>query len=273
MEALEVTYKDERGENISLTKEDVAKIVSTDEAVTEKEVFTFLKMCQYLKLNPFLKEIYLIKYKGTPATFIVSYQALLKRAEGNENFDGYETKVEGEGTDLSATATVYRKDRTHPTKVTVRYTEAAKTVADKRTGEVKPTAMWRNMPRWMIRKVALARALKEAFPSAIGNAQVAENEIVDIDEGDRRIRAERKNEDGQKAVDDLYGVSEKELKQRNLKSQIYETLKEKEIDTIAKVKEILEKAVPEEKWETVGKNVFEQMPKEKLEKVMAYLTK
>lgn len=273
MEALEVVYKDERGENISLTKEDVAKLVSTDEAVTEKEVFTFLKMCQYLKLNPFLKEIYLIKYKGTPATFIVSYQALLKRAEGNENFDGYETKVEGEGTDLSATATVYRKDRTHPVKVTVRYSEAAKTTADKRTGELKPVAMWRNMPRWMIRKVALARALKEAFPSAIGNAQVAENEIVDIDEGDKRIQEERRKEDGQKAVDDLYGVNEKELKKRNIKSQIYEALKEREIDTITKVKEFLKKSIPEEKWGVVEKNVFEQMSAEKLEKVMAYLLK
>ncbi len=273
MEALEVAYQDERGENISLTKEDVVKIVSTDEAVTEKEVFTFLKMCQYLKLNPFLKEIYLIKYKGTPATFIVSYQALLKRAEGNENFDGYETKLEGEGTDLLATAIVYRKDRTHPTKVTVRYSEVVKTVADKKTGELKPAAMWRNMPRWMIRKVALARALKEAFPSAIGNAQVAENEIVDIDGGDKRIQKEREKENGQKAVDDLYGVSEKELKQRNLKSQIYELLKEKEINTISKVKDILRKAIPEEKWEVVEKNVFEQMPTEKLEKVMEYLAK
>ena len=196
MKELAVAYSDEKGQEIKLTTSDVIKYISTDESVSEKEVFTFLNMCKYLKLNPFLKEIYLIKYKDSPATFVISYQTLLKRAEENVNFDGYETEVKGEIPNMTATATVYRKDRSYPVKITVNYSEAVKTVLDRQTKEMRPTNMWKNMPEWMLRKVALARALKEAFPTAVGNAQVSEGDIVDIDTNDKTVKARRKNYEG-----------------------------------------------------------------------------
>ena len=84
MKELAVSYSDEKGQEIKLTASDIVEYISTDSSVTEKEVFTFLNMCKYLKLNPFLKEIYLIKYKDSPAIFVISYQTLLKRAEENK---------------------------------------------------------------------------------------------------------------------------------------------------------------------------------------------
>ena len=137
--------------------------------------------------------------------------------------------------------------------------------------------MWKNMPEWMLRKVALARALKEAFPSAIGNAQVSVSEIVDIDSEDKRVQEEIKEGDGEKAIDEMYGASEEpvlnsfqeEVKDRKLK--LYEILKEKKIDTIAKVKEILKSVFPDEDWASIKKDVFEKISGEKIQQVIEYL--
>jgi len=210
---------------------------------------------------------------------VISYQTLLKRAEENKNFDGYETEVKGEIPNMTARATVYRKDRSYPVKIAVNYSEAVKTVMDRQTRELRPTTMWKNMPEWMLRKVALARALKEAFPSAVGNAQVSVSEIVDIDSDDKQVQERIKEGDGQKAIDDMYGVNEEEAKERTCpelvsgKLKLYEILKEKKIDTIAKVKEILKEALSDENWSNIKKDVFEKMPEEKLSKVLEYLAK
>jgi len=291
MKELAVAYSDEKGQEIKLTASDIVEYISTDSSVTEKEVFTFLNMCKYLKLNPFLKEIYLIKYKDSPATFVISYQTLLKRAEENKNFNGYETEVKGEIPNMTARATVYRKDRNYPVKITVNYSEAVKTVLDRQTKELRPTNMWRSMPEWMLRKVALARALKEAFPSAVGNAQVSVSEIVDIDSEDKRVQEEIKEGDGQKAIDEMYGASpltkiadykgasEKEAKERTCpelvsgKLKLYEILKEKKIDKLTRVKEILKSIFPDENWTNIKKDVFEKMEPQKIQQVIEYLKK
>jgi phage recombination protein Bet len=292
-----VAYSDEKGQEIKLTEDDVIKYISTDESVTEKEVVQFLNMCKYLKLNPFLKEIYLIKYKDSPATFVISYQTLLKRAEENKNFDGYETEVKGEVPNMSATAIVYRKDRSYPVKITVNYSEAVKTIMDRKTGELRPTTMWKNMPEWMLRKVALARALKEAFPNAVGNAEVSVSEIVDIDTMDKTVIEQRKNYKGD-VNKDLYGIpsetkdeakpeepkteeakpeepktepNPKEAKPEEVKDKLYEIFKEKKIDTMAKVKEVLKSVFPDENWANIKKDVFEKMDPQKLSQVIEYL--
>ena len=302
---LAVSYSDEKGQEIKLTADDVIKYISTDESVTEKEVVQFLNMCKYLKLNPFLKEIYLIKYKDSPATFVISYQTLLKRAEENKNFDGYETEVKGEIPDMTATAVVYRKDRSYPVKITVNYSETVKTVLDRQTKELRPTTMWKNMPEWMLRKVALARALKEAFPSAVGNAEVSVSEIVDIDTMDKTVIERRKNYKGD-VNKDLYGIPSEtkdeakpeeakieEAKPDEAKTEpnpedpespelvsgsgqapklkLYELLKKKNITKLSSIKEILKSVFPNTNFDKAGKYIFENMPEEKISKVIEYL--
>ena len=287
MKELAVAYSDEKGQEIKLTASDIVEYISTDSSVTEKEVVQFLNMCKYLKLNPFLKEIYLIKYKDSPATFVISYQTLLKRAEENKNFDGYETEVKGEIPKMTATAIVYRKDRSYPVKITVNYREAVKTTMDRQTRELKPTNMWKNMPEWMLRKVALARALKEAFPSAVGNAEVSVSEIVDIDTMDKTVKERRKNYKGD-VNKDLYGMpseTKDETKQEEPKTEpnpeeaktepnpedpespelvsgsgqapklkLYELLKKKNITKLSSIKEILKSVFPNTNFDKAGKS-------------------
>jgi len=325
MKELAVAYSDEKGQEIKLTEDDVIKYISTDESVTEKEVFTFLNMCKYLRLNPFLKEIYLIKYKDSPATFVISYQTLLQRAEENKNFDGYETEVKGEIPNMSATATVYRKDRSYPVKITVNYSEAVKTIMDRQTKELRPTTMWKNMPEWMLRKVALARALKETFPTAVGNAEVSVSEIVDIDSDDNTVIERRKNYKGDPNKD-LYGIPDERMKAKPEepktepnpeeakteikeeakvevkpeeakpdetktepnpedpespelvsgsgqapKLKLYELLKEKNVTKLSSIKEILKSVFPNTNFDKAGKYIFENMPDDRIRKVIEYL--
>jgi len=186
--------------------------------------------------------------------------------------------VKGEIPNMTATATVYRKDRSYPVKIAVNYSEAVKTVMDRQTKELRPTNMWKNMPEWMLRKVALARALKEAFPSAVGNAEVSVSEIVDIDTMDKTVKERRKNYKGD-VNKDLYGIETSSMKAKpeeaktepNLKFKLYELLKKKNITKLSSIKEILKSVFPNTNFDKAGKYVFENMPDEKISKVIEYL--
>lgn len=161
-ELVPITYKWNE-EEISLTPEDVRKYISTDEKVTDKEVFMFMKLCQAQKLNPFVREAYLIKYGSSPANMVTGKETFLKRAEASKDFDGYEITDEGKVPEYSVTCKVYRKNLTHPITVTVDYKEY---VGTNIKGEIN--RMWKNKPKTMLRKVALMQALREAFPIALG---------------------------------------------------------------------------------------------------------
>jgi hypothetical protein len=150
------------------------------------------------------------------------------------------------------------------------------------------------MPEWMLRKVALARALKEAFPTAIGNAAVAMNDGGDINSNDRTIIEERKQLAKLDANEALYGIPDEkpvengeakpEAKQEakavdnaeptpteRLQETLYGIMTEKNITTLSKVKEILRQVFPDGRWSNIDKKVFENMPDEKLQKVIDYL--
>ena len=98
----------------------------------------FTELCKSRKLNPFLKEAYIIKYGNNPAQIVVGKDAILKRAINHPQFDGREQGIivqkqdgtieERKGTfhvkDESVVggwAKVYRKDWAHPTYITVSF--------------------------------------------------------------------------------------------------------------------------------------------------------
>lgn len=184
-----VTYE-ASGVQISLTPEDVKRyLVSGDETkVTTKELVVFMNLCKSAGLNPWAKEAYLIKYGSEPATMVIGKEAYLKRAEANENFDGFEAGVilrDTSGTVdyqdgcfrlpgdeiVGGYAKVYRKDRSHPYVAAVSFEEYA---GRKKDGTLN--GQWSKKPGTMIRKVALVQALREAFPSAFGG-MYAEEEV------------------------------------------------------------------------------------------------
>lgn len=142
---------------------------------TDQEAFMFLKLCQARRMNPFLKEAYLIKYnESNPATMVVGKDHFTKVAETHPQFDGFEAgiilKTDGglirrEGTFyedgeelVGGWAKVWRKDRKTPFFNEVRLKDFAKYTASKKSP-------WDTMEGVMIRKVPLVQSLREAFPN------------------------------------------------------------------------------------------------------------
>jgi len=175
---------------------------------TEPEIVMFLKTCQSFGLNPWVHEAYLIKYKeDEPAAIIIAMEAYLKASETCDEYDGHEAGIilrdgtgklefrEGafvadgeEGRLAGGWAKVYRKDRQKDFYAAVNIKEY-----QKYTREGKPTRFWREMPATMVRKVALSRALREAFPSRLGG-MVTTAEYEEFQEGHLPPAYERNGE-------------------------------------------------------------------------------
>lgn len=181
------------GMKIRLTPEIVRNylVSGNKEAVSMQELAMFMNLCKYTQLNPWAKEAYCIKYGSEPAAMVVGKEAFQKRAKANPNYDGSEAGIvvlneSGEvvyrkgtmklpGDELiGGYAEVWRKDRTHSTRIEVSFDEY---VGRKKDGSLN--SQWSKKPATMIRKVALVQALRETFPSAFGGMYAAEEQGVE----------------------------------------------------------------------------------------------
>ena len=162
--------------------------------LTDQEIVYFMHLCKARKLNPFTKEVYLIKYGTQPATMVVSRDALEKRAIKHEKYNGKKVgiyvlrKSDGELIKRDSTiylkdreeligawCTVYRKDWENPVTVEVNLDEYIQTKNDG-----TPNTNWANRPITMITKVAKAQALREAFIEELEGMYEAEETGVDL---------------------------------------------------------------------------------------------
>lgn len=179
-------------EEIKLTPAMVkAYLVSGDSSnVTDQEITMFMMMCKSNHLNPWNREAYCIKYGTSPATMVVGKDAFLKRAERHPQYDGMTSgiivlndggieyrqgilKFKDEEL-LGGWAEVFRKDRTHSSRIEVSFEEYA---GRKKDGTLNN--QWATKPATMIRKVAQVQALKEAFPDDLGGMYTAEEQNVE----------------------------------------------------------------------------------------------
>lgn len=176
------------GQEIKLTPKIVQEyIVGTDAKITNQEFKLFTELCKVRKLNPFLREAYLIKYTDKQAAqIVVGKDAILKRAVLNPNYDGMECGIiilkedgsiqERQGTFKLGTeqlvggwARVYRKDWSHPTYTSVSFSEVAQKKSD---GSLNSN--WNTKGATMVEKVAKVRALRETFVEDLGGMYEAE---------------------------------------------------------------------------------------------------
>lgn len=158
--------------------------------VSDQDLVQFISICKYNQLNPFLNEAYLVKYGNTPASMIVSKEALMKRAEAHPEYAGIKGGIivqteKGEIVERTGTfhlkneklvggwARVYRKDRDFPTEATVAFYEYD-----------KGQSTWKEKPGTMISKVAKVQALREAFPAQLGAMYTAEEQSVPVEDAD-----------------------------------------------------------------------------------------
>ena len=177
-------------------------IVSGSAAITMPEFKMFTELCKVRKLNPFLKEAYLIKFGSQPAQMVVGKDAILKRAISNKAFDGREqgiivVNLKGEIEERKGTfklkdeqlvggwAKVYRKDWSHPVYITVSFDEVAQ-----RKNDGALNSNWATKGATMVEKVALVRGLREAFIEDV-SGMIDEDEVWD---SKQEIRASAKQE-------------------------------------------------------------------------------
>lgn len=190
--ALVVKYETDNG-IVQLSPETVKRYLVSGDAskVTEQEIAMFIKLCEYQKLNPFLREAYLIKFGNEPATLVTGKETFTKRAAKSKLCNGYEagivvqrkdgsieyrkgTLVAPNETLIGGWAKVYRKDWSTPLETSVSLSEYAR-----KTKDGKLMSNWAKMPATMIRKVALVQALREALPEEFQGLYSPEEMPVD----------------------------------------------------------------------------------------------
>jgi phage recombination protein Bet len=88
-----VTYK-ANNQEIKLSEGIVQQFVTKGNGqISQQEAVNFIQLCRYAELNPFLNEAYLIKFGTQPAQMVVGKETYMKRANRNQNFDGYEAGI------------------------------------------------------------------------------------------------------------------------------------------------------------------------------------
>lgn len=162
-------------------------------AVSDQDLTLFISVCKFNQLNPFLNEAYLVKFGTSPAQMIVSKEALMKRADACDNYDGIQggvivirdkCQLELEGCFFMPTdelvggwAKVYRSDRKYPVVSRVNLSEYD-----------KKQLIWNEKKSTMITKIAKVQALREAFPAQLGamytpeESGIIDAKFVDITE-------------------------------------------------------------------------------------------
>jgi len=189
-----VVRYDVNGSEIKLSPSIVQNyIVGNNSQITMAEFKFFTELCKARGLNPFLKEVYCIKYGSQPATIVVSKDVIEQRAEDFPQYDGKESgiivrdKETGEIIErpgcfwirsdedlLGGWCRVYRKDRSKPEYMSVSIDEVAQKKSD---GSYNSN--WSGKPATMVEKVAKVRALRAAFPKSFSGMYIADEVVKD----------------------------------------------------------------------------------------------
>ena len=117
--------------------------------VTDAQLSALLIVANQYGLNPWTKEIYAFPDKNNGIVPVVGVDGWARIINSNPQFDG----MDFDQTADSCTCTIYRKDRSHPTKITEWMTEC------RRPG-VKP---WESHPYRMLRHKAMIQCARIAF--------------------------------------------------------------------------------------------------------------
>ena len=135
------------GEEITLLKETYAK------GASEQEFGLLMQLAKTYQLDPFTRQIWLVKYPGSPAQIFAGRDGYLAIAHKSGQFDGIESgsRINEEG-DVVGYCTVWRKDMSRPFHVEVLLDEYN-----------TKKSLWASKPRTMIQKVAEAQCLRKAF--------------------------------------------------------------------------------------------------------------
>lgn len=161
------TYQTDRG-NVALSVRLVQQVICPQ--ATDAEAYVFLEHCVRLQANPFLKEIYLIKYGSNPAQIVVGKDYFVKRAAQHPQYAGFHAGVivVGKGGKITyregamvmpdeklwgGWCDVVRRDWPKPLRMEALLSEYS-------SGQ----SNWKSKPATMMVKVPVSQAHRAAFP-------------------------------------------------------------------------------------------------------------
>lgn len=127
---------------------DVLKLTAFKGEVSDAQMTALLVVANQYGLNPWTKEIYAFPDKRGGIVPVVGVDGWARIINDHTQFDGMDFDV----TDDSVTCAIYRKDRSHPIRITEYLSECA-----------RPTDPWKTHPRRMLRHKAMIQCARLAF--------------------------------------------------------------------------------------------------------------
>lgn len=173
-----VSYESENGQ-VKLDLDIVRNVIAKGNDISDMEVYSFVKLCQYQRLNPFLGEAHLIKY-GDSAQMVVGIDVFTNRLDEHPLCDGWKAGLilEKEEELIEREGTFYRKNKEKIVGAwfkckrsdwkqdfpwTITLDEYLKTYYDKKAGKTKTMKNWADMPATMLVKCVIASGARKIF--------------------------------------------------------------------------------------------------------------
>lgn len=226
--ARELAKYEAEGQQITITDVDVRRVLCDNPNVTDAEMKMFVELCKAHRLNPFIRECYLVKYGDKPATIVTGKDTFLKRAHRNPRFRGMDAGV----TVINRQGQIERRPGSMVGGKTEKliggwcsvhvdgydtpmYDEVSldEYMGKKRDGS--PNGQWAKMPGTMIRKVAMVHALREAFPEDFGGMYDSSEMGVEIPKDAVEIDPESVQEvpQSERQIQEIYYENEEKFEQ------------------------------------------------------------
>lgn len=152
----------------------VLKATAFKGQVSDAQMSALLIVANQYGLNPWTKEIYAFPDQNNGIVPVVGVDGWSRIINENNQFDGMDFQQDEE----SCTCVIYRKDRSHPIKVTEYLSECKR--------NVKP---WQSHPKRMLRHKAMIQCARLAFGYVGIYDQDEAERIVDVNEKPARQSA------------------------------------------------------------------------------------
>lgn len=145
----------------------VLKATAFKGQVSDAQMSALLIVANQYRLNPWTKEIYAFPDKNNGIVPVVGVDGWARIINENPMFDGMDFQQDDEG----CTCIIFRKDRTHPIKVTEYLSECK-----------RGTQPWQSHPKRMLRHKAMIQCARLAFGYVGIYDQDEAERIVDVND-------------------------------------------------------------------------------------------
>lgn len=186
-----VKYATAGGVEVAITPQIVREQICA--TATDQEIGYFLAVCSERRMNPFTREVYLVKYKDSPAAVIVGKDYYMRHASECAGYRGYKAGVvfmdrDGGVARREGSAVYGSAGESLLGGWAEVYVEGREPVVEEVSLKEYDLqrSLWKSKPGTMIRKVALVQAMREAFPGDFNGlydeaeAGAETGEVVDV---------------------------------------------------------------------------------------------